>query len=70
MMSTAVWGYTTLQVKASRQSVLRTQVLHLAEAGLDKAVSQLNLNQSYTGEANTAFGAGTFTTTISSIDQK
>lgn len=68
MMSTAVWGYTTLHTKASRQAVLHTQALHIAEAGLDKAISMLNQNQSYTGESNTALGAGTFTTSISSID--
>lgn len=67
-MSTAIWGYTTLQVKASRQAVLRTQALHLAEAGLDKAISELNINQSYTGEANSVLGQGTFTSAVSSID--
>jgi Tfp pilus assembly protein PilX len=68
VMSAAVWGYTTMQVKGSRESVLRTQAWHIAEAGVDKAISQLNQSGSYAGEADVSVGNGVFTTTVTSID--
>ncbi|MDQ3018890.1 MAG: hypothetical protein M3Q64_03405, partial [bacterium] len=67
-MTSAIWGYTVLQVKASRQAVARTQALHLAEAGIDKAIDQLNEDQSFVGESNIALGGGVYTTAISSVD--
>lgn len=68
IMSTAIFGYTIMQIKGGRQSVAKTQAMHIAEAGVDKAISQLNLNASYTGETDVTVGPGTFTTTITSID--
>jgi Tfp pilus assembly protein PilX len=67
-MSASLWGYTTLQVRSSRQAVTTSQVINIAEAGLDKAIYQLNQNPSYTGESNVSLGAGTFTTTVTTID--
>ncbi len=67
-MSGVVWGYTTVQIKASKQAIGTTQVLHLAEAGLDKAVNQLNQNSSFVGESNVSLGDGTYTTSVTSID--
>ena len=68
ILSTAVWTSTMLQIKASRQSVSRTQLIHIAEAGLDKAIYELNMSSSFAGETNVAVGAGTYTTTVSTID--
>ncbi len=67
-MSAAVWGYTALQVKASRQAVLLTQVHQLAEAAVDKTLYQLNQSPVYSGESNVAFGPGTFSSSVSDID--
>lgn len=67
-MSGVVWGYTTVQIKSSKQAVSNTQLLHMAEAGLDKAVYELNQNTSFVGESNVAIGEGTYTTTVTNID--
>lgn len=69
-LSASLWGYTHLQVKHSRQSIVKTQALSLAEAGVDHAIAQLNSNPNYVGETNTSLPTGTFTTTITSIDQQ
>ena len=42
--------------------------LNAAEAGIQKAISTLNDNSSYTGETNTVFGDGQFTTSVTSIN--
>lgn len=67
-MSASVWGYTALQVKSSRQAVERSQVLHIAEAGIDKALHELNTNSSFSGENNISVGNGEYTTTVTTID--
>lgn len=67
-MSAAVWGYTTLQVKAGRQAVTAVQIQHLAEAGIDSALNQLNLNPNFSGEANIVFGPGVYTSSVTSIN--
>ncbi len=56
---------TTLS-RSARYDIASTQALSIAEAGIDQAVYQLNQNASYTGETNTALGAGVFTVTITS----
>ncbi|MFB3896214.1 MAG: hypothetical protein ACE14V_07925 [bacterium] len=44
-----------------------TQALNLAEAGVEKAIYELNhTGGSYTGEKNTSLGAGKFTVTVKS----
>lgn len=68
VMSGVLWGYTTLQLKSGRQAVAKTQALHIAEAGIDKAISQLNTNSAFTGETTVALSGGSYTTTVSSID--
>src|SRR5258708_39868427 len=60
--------YTALQLRASRKAIAHNQTLNLAEAGLDKALYELNQNPNYSGESNTALGNGTFSVSISSID--
>lgn len=67
-LSTALWGYTSGQVKSSRQAVARSQALQLAEAGIDKAIYELNRNSGFNGEVDVALSGGKFTTTVSTID--
>src|SRR3990167_9285099 len=59
---TSVAGF----LRYGSNSILREQATHLAEAGIHKAIWQLNENPSgYSGEANTTLGTtGTFTVTI------
>lgn len=66
-MSASLWGYTHLQVKASRQAVERSQALQLAEAGIDKAIAELNTNSAFNGESGT-LGGGEYTTSVTTID--
>lgn len=54
--------------KLERNTIVRTQALQLAEAGIDEAAYQLNQNPNYTGESNTALGSGTFSVSIAAID--
>ncbi|MDE1919227.1 MAG: hypothetical protein KGH56_00855 [Patescibacteria group bacterium] len=58
----------TSSARSIRASVASAQALALAEAGIDAAVYQLNQNGSYSGESNTALGAGTYTVVVSAID--
>ncbi|GAC1574115.1 MAG: hypothetical protein NVS3B9_5500 [Candidatus Doudnabacteria bacterium] len=67
-MASAIVGYTTLQLKAERQSFQQGQALALAEAGIDKAIDTLNTNPSYSGETATPLGGGEFTVTVNSLD--
>src|SRR3972149_10282811 len=41
--------------------------LNVAEAGIQKAISILNTNFSYSGETNTSFGDGQFTVSVSTL---
>lgn len=67
-ISTAYLSFVTSSTRSVRTDVANAQALSLAEAGIDKAAYQLNQSGSYTGETNTALGAGTFTTTVTSLD--
>lgn len=58
----------TSSARSVRSSVSSAQALSLAEAGIDAAVYQLNQNGNYSGEANTALGAGVYTVVVSNID--
>ncbi len=67
-MASSLVGYTTLNARSSRTSVAAVQARALAEAGIDKAVYQLNQDPNYAGETDTALGDGTFTVTIEAVD--
>ena len=67
-ISTAFLGSVTLYARAERVTVADARARALAEAGFEKAVYELNKNSAYTGEANTALGGGTFTTSVTNID--
>ncbi len=67
-VSTALVGYATSYSRSERSTVAAAQALAIAEGALDKAIGQMNLNPSYSGETNTALGNGTFTITMANID--
>ncbi|MBI4088900.1 hypothetical protein HY415_02285 [Candidatus Kaiserbacteria bacterium] len=67
-VTVAFFNYYGSAVQAERFAVASTQALALAEAGIDKAVYELNQNGSYTGESGTALGNGTFTVLVASVD--
>ncbi len=68
LLSTTIWTSTMLQIKAGRKAVTKAQVIHIAEAGLDKAIYELNQSASFAGESNVTVGEGTYTTSVSTID--
>lgn len=61
-------GYVTLGARTQRHAIASAQALALAEAGIDKAVYELNQNGSYAGEMNSAVPGGTFVTSVAIID--
>lgn len=67
-LSGGIISFTMINSTAEGQAVAHAQALGLAEAGIDNAIYQLNQNPNYSGET-TALGAGTFTTTVSTINQ-
>lgn len=66
--ATAYLSSMTTSARSARYDVASAQALSLAEAGMDEAVYQLNQNSGYTGENDTALGAGTFTVNVSTVD--
>jgi hypothetical protein len=66
--SAAYLNSTTGFSRSARYDVESAQALALAEAGMEKAVYELNQNTSYSGEANTSVGPGVFTITVSNIN--
>jgi hypothetical protein len=59
---------TSNYLKSERQTVSKNKTLHLAEAGIDKAIYELNENSNYSGESNTALGDGTFSISVSNVN--
>lgn len=58
-----------LLTRSSKSSLETVQVLNLAEAGIDKAVASLNkTGGSYTGEAETLLGLGSYESSVTSIN--
>jgi Tfp pilus assembly protein PilV len=67
-VATALIGSTVTYSMSERHAVAQAQALNLAEAALDRAAYQLNLNSNYTGETDTPLGNGTFTIAVTNID--
>ncbi|MBI5003761.1 hypothetical protein HZC00_01570 [Candidatus Kaiserbacteria bacterium] len=61
-------NHMTLYARSQHIAIADKQAIALAEAGIDKAIYELNQNAGYTGEVNTALGAGTFTTTVTAVN--
>lgn len=66
--SAALLGYTTIQLKGSRQTYQSNQALYLAEAGIEKAISEINLNGNYAGESGLTLGDGEVNINVANID--
>lgn len=66
--SVAFLNYYGSAVGAVRVATASAQALALAEAGIDKAVYELNQNGSYAGESGTVLGNGTFTISATAVD--
>lgn len=66
--SAAYLNSTTGFSRSTRYDVESAQALSLAEAGMDKAVYELNQNTSYSGETNTVLSPGVFAITVSNIN--
>ncbi|MEI8188859.1 MAG: pilus assembly PilX N-terminal domain-containing protein, partial [candidate division NC10 bacterium] len=63
-------GTTFLTISSTESSIalneqVSTQALSLAEAGLHRAMANLNVSDSYSGETNVSLGTGTFTVVVS-----
>jgi len=67
MLSGSLFGYMMQNVKSGRAAVHQGQALLLAEAGIDKAIYELNKNPGFPGDSNVALGSGQFSTMVSSI---
>ena len=63
----ALFSYTTLNLRGSRLYYAETQALYLAQAGVDKAIDQLNQNGGYTGESGTILIPGEFSVSVSTM---
>ena len=66
-VTTGFFNYYVSAIHAERFALASTQARALAEAGIDKAVYELNQNGSYFGESNVALGNGTFSISVASI---
>ncbi len=63
LTATLTWFNATYKYTMAQES--RQACSHIAEAGLDKAVAELQAgNSAYTGETNTALGDGTFSVAV------
>lgn len=67
-VTTGFFNYFASAVGAERFSLAGAQALSLAEAGVDKAIYELNQNATYAGENSTALGNGVFDVSVASID--
>ena len=62
------FNYFASAVHAERFAIASARAITLAEAGVDKAVYELNQDSGYSGENDTALGNGTFNISVASID--
>ncbi len=65
---TGLTSYVVTSVRVQHYTRTTTEALALAEAGMDKAVYELNQSPLYLGETNTSLGTGTFSTVVSLVD--
>src|SRR3989338_8239155 len=62
------FNYYVSAIHAERFALASAQARSLAEAGIDKAVYEINQDGGYSGESNIALGNGTFNVSVASID--
>lgn len=66
-LSATLVSYSAMHYRQERGIVASAQALHLAQAGVDKAIAELNEDSNYAGETNTALGDGTLTVSVSTV---
>ena len=67
-VTTGFFNYYASAVHTERFSLAGAQAQFIAEAGIDKAIYELNQDAGYSGENGTPLGNGVFTISIASID--
>ncbi len=67
IMTTTLIGYIISHARVGRYTLASVQAFHLAEAGIDKAINELNQNIAYTGETATPLGNGVLSIAIASL---
>lgn len=68
LLTAALLGFVYQNVSATRRALWKEQAVQLADAGIDKAVWQLNLTAgAYTGESGTVLGTGEFDVTVTTL---
>jgi len=60
-------SYALLNLKGTRQDYNQNKALYLADAGLNKAIYELNRNPDYNGESDTALGEGVFSVSVTTL---
>ncbi len=61
-------SHTINQAELQNREIISAKALELSEAGLQKAINELNRNPLYSGEENFSFGGGTISISITNID--
>ncbi|OGG48402.1 hypothetical protein A3G63_02500 [Candidatus Kaiserbacteria bacterium RIFCSPLOWO2_12_FULL_52_8] len=67
-ITSGFFNYYGSAVYSERHAFASARALALAEAGIDKAVYELNQDADYSGESDTVLGAGSFSVSVASID--
>ncbi|MFA6502824.1 MAG: hypothetical protein WCT45_01030, partial [Candidatus Paceibacterota bacterium] len=67
-VTTSFFNYFGSAVQSERFSLASAQARALAEAGIDKAVYELNHTVNYSGESDTTLGNGMFSVSMATID--
>lgn len=67
-VTTGFFNYYASAVHAERFSLAGAQAQALSEAGIDKAIYELNQDAGYSGESDTPLGNGVFSISVASVD--
>jgi hypothetical protein len=67
LMVTALVGYAAIQGRSHRNAVAREKALHLAEAGIERAIWKMNNVMGYSGETNTVLDPGTYNVVVTNL---
>lgn len=67
-VTTGFFNYYGSAVHAERSALAEAQAQALADAGIDKAVYELNQDAGYSGEIDTPLGNGVFSVSVASVD--
>jgi Tfp pilus assembly protein PilX len=70
LVGVGVTAFAAANYRFVKRAQFEEQALSLAEAGIEHAIRQLNLNSTYGGETDTPFGPGVFTVTVTGSGQQ